>query len=210
MIIQMGDWVNKNISMTEFIYMVKQNFLPEDIKFIVEIGSLDGIDSKLFKKNFPSARVLAIEGDPDNYKTFFNNADNIESWNKVIYSHNGKITYHVKDDRGIRSIYDRGKNYPGPEINLDCYRLDTLINTPIDMLKIDVEGATLEVLKGMGELLNTVKIMHLETETKEFFEEQSLHETVLNFLKDRFKPLSICGTLIDENGIQYDSVWIKI
>jgi len=51
----------------------------------------------------------------------------------------------------------------------------------IDMLKIDVEGATYDLLLSLEENLSNIKIMHIETETYPFFEGQTLHNDVCLF-----------------------------
>ena len=62
----------------------------------------------------------------------------------------------------------------------------------------------------MGSLLDTVKIMHIETETVPYFSGQKmLHPGVCDYLtKKGFRCLGQAGARI-QHGIQYDSVWIK-
>jgi Methyltransferase FkbM domain len=56
---------------------------------------------------------------------------------------------------------------PGKPINVQVYSLADLIRVqklePPEFLKIDVEGAELEVLRGMGEAAQSVKRMFVET-----------------------------------------------
>ena len=77
-------------------------------------------------------------------------------------------------------------------------------------MKIDVEGATHDVFEGMGDLLDTVKIMHIETENIPFFAGQKkLHEDVCDYLTSKgFRCLEQRGARI-ENGTQFDTVWIN-
>ena len=59
---------------------------------------------------------------------------------------------------------------------MPCYKLSSIIKkyniNTIDILKIDVEGATLELLQSLENNLNDVKIMHIETESYPFFKNQ--------------------------------------
>lgn len=202
-----------NISMKEFVQIVKNHFTDKQIYTIVEVGALDGKDSVYFKVFFPNAHVIAFEGLKENWE--FHKPNDVLWLNSVIAAHDGEITYHVKYfnkemSTGIHGIYDRGQKY-GTEIRVvPCYRLDSLVKIPIDMMKIDVEGASWDILEGMGNLLNTLKILHIETETEEFFIGQKmLHDDVCKYLKDRgFKCLKLAAAKI-ESGIQYDSVWIN-
>ena len=59
-------------------------------------------------------------------------------------------------------------------------------------------------------MLKKTKIMHIETEFFEFFEDQKLHDVVEKLLKDNnFELLKITYAPILENKIQSDSVWIN-
>jgi len=201
-----------NIGMEEFIQIVKNKFSEDEIKTIVEVGALDGADSVYFKQCFPNAQVVAYEGLEENYKA--HSPSGIAWLNKVISSYTGETTFHVKTTNGIHGIYDRGSIYGTEQRTVPCYRLDSeflhIIDESIDMMKIDVEGATYDVFEGMGDLLDTVKIMHIETETVAYFSGQKmLHDGVCNFLKTLgFTMLKLAGARI-QHGTQYDSVWIN-
>lgn len=77
-------------------------------------------------------------------------------------------------------------------------------------LKLDVEGATFEVLEGMADLLSTIKIMHIETESYPFFEGQKLHNEVEKFLNlNGFSVVELTSFPIYKGKLQYDSIWIN-
>jgi len=202
-----------SIDMPRFVQLVNDNFPPDDIQNIVEVGSLNGVDAVYFKTCFPHADVTAYEGLKEHWEAV--TPEGITWLNMVIASYDGEVTYHVKNfneemTTGIHGIYDRGKIY-GTETRLvPCHRLDSVSSKPIDMMKIDVEGATFDVFEGMGSLLDTVKIMHIETETVPFFSGQKmLHDGVCNYLVGKgFTCLEQRGARI-QNGTQFDTVWIK-
>lgn len=79
----------------------------------------------------------------------------------------------------------------------------------IDVIKIDVEGATYEVLKGMGDLLSTIKIMHIETETIQYFQGQKLHQEVIELLEENNFSMIDSTSCSIGSGAQCDSVWIN-
>lgn len=203
-----------SIDMPKFVSIVKEHFNDDDIKIIMEVGSMDGKDSLFFKKSFPNADVYAIEGLPENYTKYMENLDGIKTFNTVIAEHDGEVKYHIKNINGIHGIYDRGQEYGVKSTILPCKRIDTFCKEngieAIDMMKIDVEGATLDVLKSMGDILKTVKIMHVETETYPFFKGQRLHNAVLNFLEENgFRCVLMTFCQITASGKQSDSVWIR-
>ena len=101
-----------------------------------------------------------------------------------------------------------------------CRTVETFCNenniNKIDILKLDVEGCSYEVLKGFGEVLKTVKIMHIETEdvdksaSRPFFEGQVLDPQVADYLKSqgfRCVKKSLCFKSAGRS--QWDSVWVR-
>jgi FkbM family methyltransferase len=202
-----------SIDMNRFIALAKKHC--DVVDTIFEIGSLNGEDSLLFKRNFPTADVYAFEGLPENYNLYIENFSKINSFNKVIFNYDGDIIFHKKNINGIHGVFDRGSLYGTDIVNLNCYRLDSVCDDlsidHIDMIKIDVEGATYEVLEGMGKLLSTVKIMHIETEDYPFFKGQKLDDEVKEFLLEhKFSIIDKSSCLISDNNFQFDSVWVKV
>ena len=199
-----------DINMSEFVELIRE-YCP-DPKCIVEIGSMDGKDSIFFKDTFPDAVVFAIEGLPDNYE-IMRRYESINCIQAVVSDEDGEIIFHVKNINGLHGMHDRGSIYGTKKIRLPCHRFDSTAREyfipEADVLKIDVEGATFNVLKGMGERLDKVKIMHIETESYPFFEGQALHDEVSIFLEDkRFCLVEMSKAKINENGYQHDSVWV--
>lgn len=202
------------ITPVEFVGIVREHFDDSDIQTIVEVGSLNGADSLFFKHHFPHARVVAIEGLRENFEKYMLNLEGIECLHAVIADHDEQTAFHVKDTNGIHGIFDRGKRYGRAQRVVQCSRLDSIFDSPVDMLKIDVEGATYEVLIGMGDLLSQAKVLHVETEDFPFFQGQRLHDDVATLLGDKgfamVKKTSV-GIHNPAGDIhhQHDSVWIR-
>lgn len=199
--------MTRDITMPEFVELIRKHFHDSDIQHIVEVGSMDGRDAVYFKEQFPHASVIAIEGNKENFYAYNPQDSGVKWMNAVVFNYDGQIDFHIKNINGIHSVYDRGKIYGERKESVDCFRLDSLIEN-VDMMKIDVEGATYEVLDGMGNLLDSVKIMHIETESYPFFSGQKLHGAVENLLKEKgFRMIAKADCRI-QNGYQHDSVWI--
>lgn len=210
-----GNQVNKSISMPAFVAKVKQMLAGNnEIRNIVEIGALDAHDSQYFKQMFPDANVYAIEALPENYEQYMKGTTGIIPINAVVSDKDGVVDFYRKKLNGIHSIFDRGNEYGGEILKLKSYRLETLAAEfgikSVDLLKLDVEGATIEVLEGMGSLLNDVKIMHIESESFPFFKGQKLHNEVISFLGTKgFSMIELTSFPIQPGRLQYDSVWIN-
>jgi FkbM family methyltransferase len=199
--------------MESFMTLSKEYFHKDDIKNIMEIGSLDGVDSLLFKNHYPDANVFCIEGLPDNYNQYLKDLTNITPINAVIADYDGIIKYHHKNINGIHGILDRGQEYGSKVLELPCYTIKTICEyykiISIDIVKIDVEGATYEILNSMGDILKTIKIMHIETESYPFFNNQKLHDTVSDFLIEKGFTMIDMSSVNIAGGLQHDSVWIN-
>lgn len=202
-----------SINMTDFYNIIKTKLNDDIIKTIVDCGSMDGGDAKFFKNKYPDANVYAIEGLKSNYDKFLASESGIIGINAVISSYDGETIFYEKNINGIHSIYDRGQEYGNVQYPVKCYRFDTILKRysidTIDILKLDVEGASLCALQSLGECLNNVKIMHIETETYPYFKGQKLHNECIKFLIDNnFVMLDITFCKITNDGYQSDSVWI--
>lgn len=201
------------INMPSFMALAKKHFGDEEIKNIMEIGSLNGNDSLLFKSHYPEANVFCIEGLPDNYNKYLKDLTNITPINAVIADYDGVIQYYHKNINGIHGILDRGQEYGSNVLELQCYTIKTICEKykidSIDLVKIDVEGATYEILDSMGDMLKTIKIMHIETESYPFFKNQKLHDVVADYLTEKgFTMVDMTRAMI-AGGYQHDSVWVN-
>jgi hypothetical protein len=52
-----------------------------------------------------------------------------------------------------------------------------------DVVKVDCEGATMEVLEGFGDYLKNVKVLQIESETHEFWRGQRLQGDVFSYIE---------------------------
>lgn len=185
------------------------------VKTIFDIGCLDGEDGKYLKSRFLDSSLFLIEADQE---TFAKNRENyfgknIYAFNCAIFDYDGEIKFFCKSGHGISSVFNRGDIYPGNISTVPCLTLDSFCEkysvNQIDIMKLDVEGASFNVLMGAKKILSKTKLIHIETEDVEYFHGQHLKEEVDEILK------SMCFKLIKEtsyhidNGNQYDSIWIN-
>jgi FkbM family methyltransferase len=166
------------------------------IKTIYDIGCLNGSDSFLLSELF-GAKVIGFEGLPDNYNKFLlgKDTDMVKFYHQIIRNYDGKTHFFQKEQNGIHSVYEQNLSKTKEKlVELDCSRMDTFIKThglpAPDLVKIDVEGATLEVLESFGDLLSEIPILQIETEEVEYFNGQALENEVLNYInKWEFLPI---------------------
>ena len=142
--------------------------IAKDINYVVDVGANMGFTSLLFHFAFPNAKILAIE--PSSYNTKFLNrnvgeVDNIETAQVAVISDNREIEIALpsKVQRGdIKLVTEEWDNTGALSIygETDLYRekvrgvrLDDIITQKVDYLKLDIEGAELEALKGAHRIL---------------------------------------------------------
>ncbi|MEM2483159.1 MAG: FkbM family methyltransferase [Candidatus Nezhaarchaeales archaeon] len=141
---------------TEYI----MSSLQEDGVFI-DVGAHIGVHSFRIASLFPKASIISIEPNPIAFEALIlgikaNNLYNVNAPNLTLSDIDGEITLHVKLNTAASSIIESQGSFKS--IKVKAMRLDTLVETlkldRIDVIKVDVEGAELEVLKGA---INTLK-----------------------------------------------------
>jgi FkbM family methyltransferase len=142
-------------------------------KVIYDLGANIGIASLFFASLYPEARVYGFEPLPSNYEHCVRNFKNLPKAQAFPWAVGGRSEVMAfdcnEDPHGgyLQATPGNPKLRPGKPINVQVYSLADLIRVqklePPEFLKIDVEGAELEVLRGMGEAAQSVKRMFVET-----------------------------------------------
>jgi len=96
-------------------------------------------------------------------------------------------------------------------VEVEVIRLDSFAEINgwkrIDFLKIDVEGMTFEVLEGLGDFLENVRYIQIETELIPVWKGQRTQQQVYQLLEEnRFQLIE---HLTQMDGVQADSLWIR-
>ena len=183
---------------TDVLFLLLLKMIQPDL--ICDVGAMDGRESLLFRKVAPRARVLVFEANPKNVEIMKKNSifdkKGIDIRHNVVWNKNEEAIFFVEKvlgnsdwRRGISSTRKRGKGSLGyVEISVSGVRLDSFVNNLRSVpskiaLWIDVEGAAYEVVSGLNEIRNLVKIVHLEAETKEFWLGQKLQPEIEKLMK---------------------------
>ena len=130
---------------------------------VIDVGAHVGYFSLLAARHVgPKGKVFAFEPDPINYdlllqNTKLNSYTNISVINAAVADSKGRRTLIQSSlDSGRQSTYHHGLPESG-SIDVDTWSLDDFLATKnwpvIDLVKVDVEGAELDVLNGMNGLL---------------------------------------------------------
>lgn len=185
----------------------------DKIKTIYDVGCMDGDDSRRLTILFPEAKVYAFDALKSNYDTYLKDDPQIKGINLAVSDTDGEAIFHEKETNGIHSLFDRGAEYGTKSYTVPVRRLDTYIeehHLPLpDLIKLDVEGGSYQVLRGLGKYLPLMTLIHLETEDYPYFAGETLHKETVALLEPYFKCVAIAENRVDEHGNQFDSIWVR-
>jgi FkbM family methyltransferase len=143
------------------IYCFKAN---SDKPFIIDCGANIGVSAIYFKQLYPLSEILAFEPDKEIFKILeqnisLNNLGNIELINKGLWDNDSIITF-ISEGADAGRINDSTKENSNSHIEVVSLR--PYLNRPVDLLKIDIEGAEYKVLKSCEDFLYKVKNIFIE------------------------------------------------
>lgn len=177
---------------------------PQKVHQIVEVGSRDAIDSILLGYYY-QCPVIAFECNPEGLERCYKNVEKYPYVTVVpmaCYSETKDLLFYpVKESNGgsiptniggsslfkVREGGPEKSHKQGPPISVHATRLDTYMEEngiqEIDLLCMDVQGATLEVLKGLGEKLHHVKYIITEVYFTPAWYGETLFPEIAKFLE---------------------------
>jgi FkbM family methyltransferase len=190
--INKNDLINMTIREDEIIEL----FTPKEGDVVIDIGAHMGrytiISSKRVGAN---GKVVAIEANPSNFEMLnrnikLNQLTNIISLNNAVYSKETKIKLYLPGEELGHTTYntvmsDRAKN-EDKFVEVNANTLDYLLQlnkiTDVNWVKIDVEGAEFEVLKGASNVLSKSKDIALLIEVHNLSGGTNLYRPIIEFL----------------------------
>ncbi|MCH2044339.1 MAG: FkbM family methyltransferase [Saprospiraceae bacterium] len=144
----------------------KLNYNENEAIRIIDCGANLGIASIYLKKQYPNAKITAIEADPNiaQYLSYNLNSfgfDDIKVLAKAVWTHNETLQF-AQENGTSGSIHkqEAGKKV----VTVPAIRLKDILEaeTKIHFLKIDIEGAEDAVLKDCANSLGNVENLFLE------------------------------------------------
>lgn len=211
----------QDISSLELLELVT----PENINVIYDIGAHVGTWTLLAKAIFPSAQVHAFEPLAEHQGGFrkqFVGAKDVTLHPVALGSANTSTFFHVNDASSASSVLPLAdacrfhfglrevEQVPVRLHCLDDYRTAHQLSLP-DMIKLDVQGYELEVLKGGPQCLRSAKAVLMEVSFVELYCGQPLFADVVRFMADhgfRLHALSM-ATPVGEPLLQTDVLFLQ-
>lgn len=178
-----------------FIWQYKEIFVDESYSFktddktvtIIDCGANIGLGLLHYKINHPDSRIIAFEANPQITEILIKNIEanglnNIEIHNKAVWVDERGVELSLENADGS-SIYGSGKRIKIPSVSL---RSILEQEQKVDFLKIDIEGAEVEVIKNCADTLS--KASNIFIEYHSFInEEQRLNEVLTTLTQNKFR-----------------------
>ena len=190
-------FVTKEINRYEKFYKI----VSTDV--IIDAGAFHGILSLVYSQKAKNGNVYSFEPDKLNLKHFRNNLslnndpENIQVIQKGLWNEQSRIKFY-EDGSVASSSYYKAENAVEKTIevtSLDDFVLQYKLKK-IDFIKMDVEGAELEILKGAKQMLLDFQ-PNLSVATYHFVKGELTYKSVEVFFKELNYPYK---TIFFEDG----------
>jgi FkbM family methyltransferase len=134
---------------------------------ILDCGANVGLASLFFRLLYPQARITAFEADPALFAILVSNlkangADSVETRHVALWTSTGTLTFQCEgSDSGMISSLPGAVD--GRPTTVPSLRLrDVIDEGPVDLLKLDIEGAEDVVLADCEPVLHRVKALLMD------------------------------------------------
>lgn len=154
-----------------------KKYFGNTANIIIDIGTRDGDDAEYFREKLDGKEVYAFDANPIAIEETKSRYPDFVVIERAVSNYDGttKFSQILSEDKDlagcssivrIHDVHGRGAT---AEIEVPVLRMDTFIKSiglnKIDIVKVDTEGFSFEVIDGFGEHIHNVKLFHLETET---------------------------------------------
>jgi FkbM family methyltransferase len=203
------------------------NFFNFDFKnTIIDIGAAEGVIALKFSQAFPEAIVFVFEPIKNTFEILLRNTSSnhkVITVNKALgNSHEEKII-HIAHRITSSSIFDIEKdienNYFAEQLRYESdeeitvSRLDDEIpsETIVNIIKIDVQGFELEVLKGAEQTLKRTCLVVLEMQNHNLYNKAPKYYELDEYLRNNgFELYDIIPSLREDYKLyEWDSIYIN-
>jgi len=188
-----------------------------DCDYIVDVGANRGQFALISRKVFPRAKIHSfepLEEPAQIFKRVFRNDPNVILYPYAIGREKATATIHVTkedDSSSLLPVAEAQSNmFPGATeketrqvivLPLSQALGDTSI-PPASLLKMDVQGFELEVLKGCEDILNKFSHLYIECSFIELYEGQALAHQIIAWLEQRnFILRGVHNMYYEKNGM---------
>ena len=139
------------------------------IDTVLDIGAHKGKWTQKFKEHFPNVKALMIEANTDHIEELTRTGPYITA---LVGKNNEEVDYYICDDKENNQgngIYKENTNVPFKSIKRKTVTLDSLLpGQKFDLIKMDVQGAELDIIQGSPGFIYNAKYLWLELQSHNY------------------------------------------
>lgn len=209
-----------NIPSMEWTLLNIKN-LGFDPKFVLDVGAYDGEWTRMFRDIFPSAKILMLEAQQEKAPRLKEVTDELPGTGfhiGLLGAEAGKeVVFNVNST--VSSVLEEYKANAFRKETRVIETLDDIVSAQEhgsaspDLIKLDVQGYELEVLKGAANILGNVQFILCEVSLLEINKGCPLIADVIRFMDEKgFVTYDICSFIrrpLDKALWQTDVLFIR-
>jgi FkbM family methyltransferase len=195
-------------------------------KCIVDVGAATGIISRIFSENFPDAKIYSFEPIKSTFSELQSNTEgykNIVITNKGLGSEQKQASINITGRVTSSSLFESSNEIDDTYLaeSLEGKSKEEIIISTLDkeipssqnilVLKMDVQGFELEVLKGGRETLKRTDIILVELQNHTYYKGAPQYFDIDEFLRESgFVLFDIIPSIRkNEKLLEWDAVYVS-
>ena len=201
-------------------FRVIESLKKNDVKTVIDVGSNVGNTIIQYYNEYHPEKIYGFEPCTENYNKAKENTKNIpcvELFNVAVSNEDvfGELFLYPSSSGHSLLSSNGAKALPTQDVKI--IRLDTWAKElgvkSFDLVKIDVQGNDFRVILGMGDMINTVKIMKVEVWfDHSSYKDAHLFDKVMGFMYDhgfRLRNFPVL-TYLKDNRISWgDAIFLR-
>lgn len=203
------------------VRMVKKLQIPTNDKIIIDVGAAEGAVALFFQKYLQPQKTLAFEPVPDIYpKLFYDENQNVQLFRYALNNIKGTQSIFITSNAYSSSLLkpqnnDQFQNQTTQIIEtviLDDFLRENHFHQEILLLKIDVQGNELNVLKGATQTLKNTHIVLIEQNNHHLYQNASKYFQVDEYLRQNNFVLINMIAIYKKLGIiahEWDAIYLN-
>ena len=187
-----------HIAEVSYWRLARNGFRPNGI---VDIGAYHGDWSRLIASIFPRVPILMVEAQDEKRRLLEKARSDIPLSNYALCmlgsSEGSEVVFNVMETGS--SIYSERSNVPRVQRTMKTRTLDNVLTEQQRLkgplfLKLDVQGAEVDIMRGAERALQEAEIVQLEIALMPYNEGAPTAHAVFNFMEQRgFLLFDVCG-----------------
>jgi len=185
-----------------------KNYMPGEGDVIIDVGAGIGTETLFFHEKLgEKGKIFSIEASTDSYHKLQalclkNGIGNSFNFNMAVSGFNGKIWMEENEKFEVNRT-----NMAKRGIEIDCLTLDEFVKrnniSRVDLLKVNIEGAELEMIRGMKDSVGIIRNIAVSCHDFLFKDNKRIMETLVGFLEEHGFEISY-----NKTGNQVTDSWI--